>query len=186
MSWYRYNGKILKRDGGIAISANCCCDCNCQCPELTARWHADHNLRLTVSGGITHGPCDDWPVSVGIGCNGGEVWGAIGIPCNAPTECIGLNWNLAYLYCAPDGHGLNEIICEIGSSNLGCQFGGGNRPIRAAGQVAKTPDVIICDPEQSPSFYAKYVFTLEPSEPGGCGDCPSTVTFEWESFGPLP
>lgn len=53
-SLFRYNGKLLVRDGKLAISSNCCCDTCCNCASLQDAADQGHDLEATFTvGGFT-------------------------------------------------------------------------------------------------------------------------------------
>jgi len=188
-----YNGVILVRSGSIATSVSCCCgaDC-CLCEVYVPSLGISQNLRevftlglsmkIRISGAITgyctmitgpptteppeDTPCAIWSLDQFVACDEDIV------------ESCGLNLTSVVVptfYC-PEATAPEDWTMEATLSNLGCNFVTNALPTRY-GDVAQKPTVITCDPNET--FYAKFIFPLYDSAPGGCGSCADTqIIFE--------
>jgi hypothetical protein len=185
---YRYNGKILRRaefGGRIARALACCCvagDC-CPCTvfvdslgtaqELSVIYTLGLSFKIRMTGAIT-GYCSMAPDVLKDGIC--AVWRLGSSACDeALVESCGLNLTDPFFYC-PEGVAPEDWTLEAGMSNLGCNFVETGLPVLYS-TVARKPTTITCDPELP--FYAKFVFPLEDTAPGGCSSCADTqITFE--------
>lgn len=141
MGWYKYNGKILKPSGKIAIAQPCCCVVNCyNCPYGTAEagWPVSDPIVDTLYARITavegceclDGLCV--PLAwYGVNGHVGGGWaGTLAIPCELfPEENRFITFGLTC--CEFDALGNPSNTFWLGTDDCG---GGA-----AAGQISGCP-----------------------------------------------
>ncbi|MEX0818037.1 MAG: hypothetical protein WD070_00545 [Pirellulaceae bacterium] len=87
--------------------------------------------------------------------------------CDEPFQDHGLQLQSMDFYCPIGEKSLKRMVFAASLSNMGCNFTSEvGDPDPLWGQVAKYPTEIRC--KKGELFYAKFVFPLHESQPGGC------------------
>ncbi len=164
--------------------APCCCAC-CRCEQLVIALSLGHHLRVRLggpfsgdcflqAGGTSNDICYAWSWGVYI--------------CDEDVQDHGAHLEQMMFYCLKKEKSLKRMVFAASLSNMGCNFTSeAGDPDPVGGQVAKYPTEIRC--KKGELFYAKFVFPLHESQPGGCnflGGAANPVIFEIEALQTYP